>query len=443
MTSHPLTQETILKTTAGGLREGQLDLAEHIAERCSGVDCIEPRLQALLPEPNRRARLLREAAELQKLHSESARPPALYGVLVGVKDIFHVDGFVTRAGTKVPPELFAGPEAECMTALRRAGALILGKTVTTEFAYLEPGPTRNPHNLEHTPGGSSSGSAAAVAAGFCQLALGTQTVGSTIRPAAFCGIVGFKPSFGRISTAGVIPFSASVDHVGLFAQEVEGIALAASPLCRDWDNPTWEAVSDGRRKPACGVPNGSYLTQASSEGAAAFQSQIARLQDAGYETCWVTALQDIAEIKRRHMRLIAAEMAEVHRDWFSAHEPLYRPRTVALIREGQTVSADELFSGRASRFTIRAALERLMDEHGIDVWICPSATGPAPRGLDFTGDAAMNLPWTHAGMPAITVPAGRGSNGLPLGLQLVARFGGDERLLAWAAPIARLFAADM
>src|SRR5690606_13419755 len=138
------------------------------------------------------------------------RYPPLYGALVGVKDVFHVDGFVTRAGSKLPPELFAGPEAVCVKRLREAGALIAGKTVTTEFAFFEPGPTRNPHNVAHTPGGSSSGSAAAVAAGMCNLALGTQTIGSVIRPAAYCGIIGFKPSLNRIPTEGLVYFSRTI-----------------------------------------------------------------------------------------------------------------------------------------------------------------------------------------------------------------------------------------
>ena len=152
---------------------------------------------------------------------------------VGVKDIFHAAGFETRAGSQLPPELLTGPEADAVGRLRAAGCLILGKTVTTEFAYYEPEPTRNPHNLAHTPGGSSSGSAAAVAAGLAPLALGTQTIGSVIRPAAFCGIVGFKPSYGRISPEGLIFFSPSLDHVGLFTQDVAGMSLAAAVLCEN------------------------------------------------------------------------------------------------------------------------------------------------------------------------------------------------------------------
>src|SRR5690606_3462350 len=152
-----------------------------------------------------------------------------------------------------------GSEAESVRLLRAAGALVLGKTVTAEFAYSEPGPTRNPRNLAHTPGGSSSGSAAAVASGFCPLALGTQTIGSVIRPAAYCGIIGFKPGYGRISTSGVLPVSRSLDHVGIFTQDIAGVALAASILCQTWDaSPTVSA----KTLPTLGVPTGAYLEQA-------------------------------------------------------------------------------------------------------------------------------------------------------------------------------------
>ena len=170
---------------------------------------------------------------------------------MGVKDIIRVDGFPTRAGSRLPPHLFAGPQAACVTALRRAGALVLGKTVTTEFAGFEPGPTANPHRPGHTPGGSSSGSAAAVAAGYCPLALGTQTIGSVIRPAAFCGIVGFKPSLGRIATAGLVDFSPAVDTVGIFTQDLAGMGSVAAVLCGEWRRRT-EAD-----KPVLGVPLGS------------------------------------------------------------------------------------------------------------------------------------------------------------------------------------------
>src|SRR5436305_1725330 len=165
-----------LAATAAALRGGQLDLLTYIDEACSCIDAAEPLIHALLPEQGRRQRLLTEAESLQKRFPEPASRPPLYGILLGVKDIFRVAGFPTQAGSQLPAELFAGPEAACVTLLRNAGALILGKTISTEFAWIEPGPTRNPHNLDHTPGGSSSRPAPAVAAGFCPLALATQTI---------------------------------------------------------------------------------------------------------------------------------------------------------------------------------------------------------------------------------------------------------------------------
>jgi len=177
----------------------------------------EPTLLAFVPEEGRIERLRQEAKLLQKQYRDEENRPPLFGMLVGVKDIFHVDGFPTHAGSQLPPEVLTGPESEAVSRLKAAGALIVGKTVTTEFAYFAPGPTRNPRNANHTPGGSSSGSAAAVAVGLCEIALGTQTIGSVNRPAAFCGVVGFKPSYDRISREGVIALSPLVDHVGVLS----------------------------------------------------------------------------------------------------------------------------------------------------------------------------------------------------------------------------------
>ena len=431
------TLPALLSETVHFLRKDQLDLLTYIDQLCDRIDAVEPQIQALISEPNRRARLMEEAASLKERFPDLELRPPLYGIPVGIKDIFHVDGFATKAGSKLPEELFAGPEAACVATLRAAGALILGKTVTTEFAYFEPGPTRNPHDLDHTPGGSSSGSAAAVAAGFCPLALGTQTIGSVIRPAAYCGIVGFKPSFGRIATVGVIPFSKSADHVGIFTQDVAGMRLAASILCSDWRADREDVRSF--TLPVLGVPEGPYLDQASSEALAAFEAQLSSFERAGYSVRRVAVLGDIETISHRHRQMIAAEVSEVHNEWFAKYEPLYRPRTSEIIRQGRKVSADELAEARAGRGVLRDELEALMAEVGIDLWVCPSATGHAPEGIGSTGDPAMNLPWTHAGLPAITLPAGLSENGLPLGLQFAAPFMADERLLGWSEALARIF----
>jgi Asp-tRNA(Asn)/Glu-tRNA(Gln) amidotransferase A subunit family amidase len=416
-----------LAQTVAQLRNGSRELVAYVDALCDRVDRVDSEVQALLPEPGRRERLRAAAHTLEQRFPDPASRPPLYGALVAVKDIFHVDGFVTRAGSAVPPELFAGDEATCVTLLRQAGALILGKAVTTEFAYFEPGPTRNPHNLEHTPGGSSSGSAAAVAAGLCQLALGTQTIGSVIRPAAFCGIVGFKPSLDRIPSQGVVYFSRSIDHVGLFTQDVAGVQLAASVLCRDWQD-----LPAPAGMPVLGVPGGAYLERAEPDALATFWQQVAQLEAAGLAVRRVPALDDIEALRSLHLNLIFAEFAQEHASMYAQHAALYRPRTVDIIEKGKRVSQAELAEGRASTVTLRQDLEALMARAGIDLWVCPAAPGPAPAGIHATGDPIMNLPWTHAGMPAVTLPAGRAANGLPLGLQLVAAYGQDERLLAWA-----------
>ncbi|MCL7418398.1 MAG: amidase, partial [Halalkalicoccus sp.] len=389
---------------------------------------VEPEIEALLDEPARWDRLGREASALEARFPDPATRPPLYGVPVGVKDIFNVEGFPTKAGSTVPPETVTGPEAASVRALRDAGALVLGKTVTTEFAYFEPGPTRNPHDPEHTPGGSSSGSAAAVAAGLCPLALGSQTIGSVVRPAAFCGIVGLKPTYGRIAMGGVLPVAPSVDHVGCFTQDVAGAELAASVLYEHW-------VPESPGRPTLGVPEGPYLEQAEPAAREAFDEQVARLEGAGYEVRRIDLLEDIETINDRHQRLVAAETALSHSERFAEYGERYAGATADLIREGHAVGVGALCETRTGRGDLRETVERKMDREGSDVWICPAAPGPAPKGIDTTGDPVMNLPWTHSGQPAMALPAGD-LDGLPLGLQCVARYGDDESLLSWAEGIA-------
>jgi Asp-tRNA(Asn)/Glu-tRNA(Gln) amidotransferase A subunit family amidase len=315
----------------------------------------------------------------------------------------------------------------------------MGKTVTTEFAYFAPGPTRHPLSAtlaeDYTPGGSSSGSAAAVAAGLCPLALGTQTIGSIIRPAAFCGVAGFKPSLGRVPTAGVIPLSPSVDHVGFFTRTVADAALVAPFLCANWLPPNHSPLSTPHSPLILGIPEGPYLERASAEGLAHFHTTCDRLRQAGYTLRSVPAMPDFAEIVERHNRLVAADAAQVHEQWFAEFGELYHSRTADLIREGQKVTVDDLEAARDGRFWLRQQLTDLMDEHDIDLWLSPAAPGPAPKGLDKTGDPVMNLPWTHAGLPAVTIPSGSSSNSLPLGLQITGRFGADEYLLDVAGGI--------
>jgi Asp-tRNA(Asn)/Glu-tRNA(Gln) amidotransferase A subunit family amidase len=412
------------------VRPGAPDLADQLA----GVEALfaarEPGLRAFLPEPDRFKRLRLEAADLLARFPEGVSRPTLFGVLAGIKDIFRVDGFPTEAGSRLPPEEFAGPEAEAVTRLRSAGTLILGKTVTTEFAYFSPGPTRNPHNPEHTPGGSSSGSAAAVAAGLCELALGTQTIGSIIRPAAFCGVVGLKPSYERISREGVIPLAPSFDHVGLFTPDVSKAVQAAAVLYKDWGG-----LPRGGKRPILGIPRGPYLEHAAPEGMANFERACARLKAGGYEIRPVPVMGDFEEISARHRLIVAGEAARVHAAWFKKYGDLYAGKTAELIRQGQAVGAADLHAALTACGRLRDELTSAMEAYTLDLWVAPSAPGVALQGLESTGDPVMNLPWTQAGLPALTLPSGVDEHGLPFGLQLIGRWRQDESLLAWAPEI--------
>ncbi len=393
-------------------------------------DCfneVEPQVLAFLPEAGRFERLRRQARALEERYPDAQERPPLYGTLMGVKDLIHVEGFLTRAGTQVPPELLQGAEAECVTRLKRAGALVVGKTTTCEFAYTAPTPTRNPRHPMHTPGGSSSGSAAAVAAGMCALALGTQTIGSTIRPAAFCGVVGFKPSYDRVSRAGLIPLAPSLDSVGLFAPDVAGAARAASLLCADW-----KPAGLPRSKPVLGIPVGPYLGQASGEGRAHFDAVCQHLANHGYEIKPVPAMPDFDAIAARHFLILDAEGALVHAEWFAAYGERYEPQTTEMIRRGQAITPVALKEARAGRQQLRAELMTLMDAYDLDLWISPATRGPAPKGLSNTGNGIMNLPWTQSGLPALNLPAGQSQAGLPLGFQVAGRWYADEDLLAWS-----------
>lgn len=416
------------------MRLGHLNLDDYINQLEARFERIEPDVKAFLPEPDRFGRLRRDATALANQYRTVALRPRLYGVPVGIKDLFHVRGFKTRAGSSLAPGLLTGPEAAIVTQLRRAGALILGKTVTTEFAYFAPGPTRNPHNLNHTPGGSSSGSAAAVAAHLCPLSLGTQTIGSVIRPAAFCGVVGFKASMGRLASRGLVPLSPSLDQVGFFTPDISGAALTASILCKDW-----RADTKPLGPPILGVPEGPYLDRASDEGLAHFEQVQQHLTEAGFAVRAVPAMPNFDDIVTRHNQLMAAEAARVHQNWFRPFQDVYHPKTAALLEHGEKVSLVEAETARAARKRLRRELHELMDTHSLSAWIAPAAPGAAPAGIDSTGDPIMNLPWTQAGMPVVSIPTGQNATGLPLGTQVVGRFNADEMLLTWAAQLAAVF----
>ena len=418
-----------LPELARQLRTGELPLTRYLEQLQTYFESREPSVLAYMPEPHRFERLRRDADSLLKRFPTPDTRPPLFGIPIGAKDIFHVDGFATSGGSQLPPEVLKGPQAESVTLLRNAGVLIFGKAVSTEFAYFAPGATRNPHNPEHTPGGSSSGSAAALGANLNPLTLGTQTIGSVIRPASFCGVVGYKPTYDRISRAGVIPLSPSVDHIGFFTADAASATLVASVLVNGWrtlKTPT---------KPILGIPNGVYLNCASEEGLKHFRATCDRLRSAGYTIKSVDAMSDFEQIRARHNLIVAADAAKVHKEWFAQYGDLYHFKTVELIKRGQGISEADLAEALKGRGKLHDELTRLMNNNGIDIWISPSSIGAATKGLGSTGDPVMNLPWSHCGFPSLNLPSGFNAEHLPLGLQLNAHWNADEELFVWAEGI--------
>jgi Asp-tRNA(Asn)/Glu-tRNA(Gln) amidotransferase A subunit family amidase len=422
-----LTTRLPLSESVHVLRSGKTTVEDFINGICDRIDEADPAVHAFIPEPGRRERLLHDADLLVKKYSGFSEKPPLYGVLVGVKDIFRADGFPTKAGSHLPEKLFEGKESSVVTKLKEAGTLIAGKTVTTEFAFFEPGPTVNPYDQSHTPGGSSSGSAAAVACGFVPLSLGTQTIGSINRPASFCGVYGFKPSYGRIPTDGIIPFSESADHVGFFTQDPEGIEITASVLCEGWNH----NLSLPQRKPVIGVTVGRYLQQADDEMRDLLEEKIHQIEKNGIRVVRLNALENIETINVSHRSMVAAEFAKAHENWFREYESLYREKTKELILEGRSVSNEFLENARKGRVSLRNYFDDLAKKNKIDLWLSPSACTAPLSGLGSTGSPLMNLPWTYMGMPTLTVPSGFSNIGLPLGLQFTGTFMEDETLLAW------------
>ena len=418
-----------IPSLVNNLKFNKIDLLSYLDQRLEHIEAQDKIICALLPEDNRRKRLLQDAKQLMQKHPDPAGRPPLFGLPIGVKDIFCVGGFPTRCGSKLPIELFDGPEAPSVSKLKNAGALILGKMVTTEFACFSPGPTRNPHQTVHTPGGSSSGSAAAVSADFCHFAFGTQTIGSIIRPAAYCGVVGFKPTYNRISKEGVIPVSCSVDTVGGFTKSVSDMNYVASVLFTDWINHPIQ------KQPVLGIPEGPYLKHVDRIGQTCFDEVCESLKQHDFEIKTISCMADFAEIEIRHKMLMAYEAAIVHKTWYETHHDLYTEQMQSLIDTGRSVTIKMMSTGLDGIIKLRRELSYLMAQHGVDLWISPPAQGPPPEGLDSTGDPIMNLPWTHAGLPTVTIPCGTKSGCLPMGIQLTAGWNEDEKLLAYSTQI--------
>jgi len=366
---------------------------------------------------------LRQARALDR---EPARRP-LHGVPVGIKDIFDTADMPTEYNSPIYRGHRPKWDAACVALLRRGGCVVLGKTVTTEFAHVHPGKTRNPHNPTHTPGGSSSGSAAAVADYMVPLALGTQTGGSVIRPAAFCGAVGCKPSFNTINRAGLKFAAESLDTIGVFARSAEDAALGLHVL-------SGRALPDfkqtGARKPRVGLCRTPRWRDADAETHAAIERAAAQLAKAGARVADFELPEGGAALFEEHGKIMNYESARAlaweylnHPDKISA---TLRPR----IEEGWQISREAYDAARSLARDCRRRLADRMADY--DFLITPSAPGEAPATLETTGSSVFNRVWTLLGVPCVTLPFGTGPHKVPLGVQLVGPFDGDSALLAWA-----------
>ena len=350
----------------------------------------------------------------------------LHGLPLGVKDLFDTADLPTTYGSSIYSGHRPAADAAAVALCREAGALVMGKTVTTEFAYFHPGPTRNPHRLDHTPGGSSSGSAAAVADRMLPLALGTQTAGSIIRPAAFCGVVGYKPSWGRVPRAGVKSLSETLDTAGGFGRSVRDAALLGAVLTGD---ERLLEIGDVTA-PRLGLCRTREWGQADADTERAFVDAAAILapQAARFaETALPASLPDLVALQKGVM---AFEMARAlsyerlhHRDRLSA-------RLGGLLDEGVAISGVRHADHLAQTVAARRCVDALFDH--VDAVLAPSAIGEAPAGIDSTGDSVFCRGWTLLGLPCVHLPFTTGATGLPIGLQVVGRQGDDHRLLAIA-----------
>jgi Asp-tRNA(Asn)/Glu-tRNA(Gln) amidotransferase A subunit family amidase len=419
------------------IRDGALSSEELVQSCLEHIRALEPRIQAWQFLDEQHALAQARALDERKRNGEPLGP--LHGVPVGVKDIIDTADMPTENGTVLHKGRTPRDDAGVVTQLRAAGAVILGKTVTTECAYFNPGKTRNPHNPEHTPGGSSSGSAAAVGSSMVPLALGSQTAGSVIRPAAFCGVYGFKPTHGLIPRHGILQLSRTLDHVGLFARSLEDIALLLEQLQgydeRDPDTRPrarvdYQGISS--EEPPL-EPMFAFIKTPHWERADAdLKEAYAELQEAlGAQIEEVELFPSATEGWDWQRTIMEAEMASnLEPLWLAGKDKLSERLRGLMERGRETRLVDYQRTLRRIAPTVESFDELFRERY--DAILTPPALGTAPKGLGATGDPAFCVLWTLLGMPAITLPLMQGANGLPLGVQLVGRRNYDARLLRTA-----------
>ena len=423
---------------AAQIREGHLSpvaLAESLLAR---IDALEGDLQAWVTID--REAVLNTARQREAEVRQGGPLGLIHGVPVGLKDIFYTAGMLTACGSKVYADFVPDFDATSVAKIKAAGGIILGKAVTTEFATSDPSPTHNPWNLEHTPGGSSSGSSAAVAARMVPAALGSQTGGSTCRPAAYNGIVGLKPTYGRISRYGVVPVSWSLDHVGILTRTVADAALMLQVLSGEDENdpgslrqpvPDFAAqMAEHDRPPRIGLVRQYYQDYATPEIWAHTEAVANQLAEAGADVVELPLPDSFAQVHSFQRIAMNVDCAGFHEANHRIRAADYGPRVRAGIEMGLIIPSATYLKAQRLRRQFRADMGEMAAR--VDVVMTPATPAPAPKDLNTTGDAAFQVPWTAAGLPTVTVPTGLSDLGMPMAVQ----FGGP-----WAQEGAVLGAA--
>ena len=418
-----------LSEAAERIRSGRLTSTDYTKSLLARIVALEKNVQAWQWLSHERAAA--SAGEADRADGPMRVAHPLHGIPIAVKDNFYTAGIPTEMGCRAYAGYVPDETADVVKRLDAAGAIMLGKTVTTEAAFMAPAKTRNPWNNAHTPGGSSSGSAAAVAAGFVAGALGTQTNGSVIRPAAFCGVVGYKPSAGQMSARGVMPFSPTLDQPGVFARNVADAAFLASCLTvhRSAITPQVKPLRSAPRMAAVRSP---VWHLASPEQRVQFEADIARLREAGASVDVLELPGEFDGAQKTHRAIMLFEAARAAKKVRAAYRDKFSDFLNAALDEGEGMRDPDYRDALKSRAQGQQSLAHFFDR-GYAAIITPPAAGEAPATLTNTGDPRFCTIWTLIGVPAITIPTGLGPGGMPLGLQIVGAAEEENYLLATAA----------
>ena len=419
------------------IKSRDLSPVELVESLLSQYDSLEPSLNAWVYLD--REALLADAQQKEEELEKGVNVGPLHGVPIGLKDIYYTAGIPTTACSKVYEEFVPEYDATTVTLLKNAGAIMMGKTVTTEFACMDPSPTKNPWNPAHTPGGSSSGSAVAVATRMCPAALGSQTVGSVLRPASYNGVVGFKPTFGRVSRYGVIPVSWSLDHVGWMARSVEDAALLMQVM----------AVADPNEPITVGLPADDFMAGLASHSAPRIglirrffydnsdeetrkhtDGIVDQLSRAGATIEEIPLPDSIDTAMEDQRTIMAVEGAAFHQPMYERQSQDYQPKLREMLRQGLATDGQTYSRALERRQQFTAEMQALAGK--ADVLLTPSTPTPALPDITNTGNTMFQGPWTSCGLPVITIPSGLAASGLPFGIQLASAPFSEPKLLAAA-----------